>query len=98
MNKWNHRVIKHVTDKGETWFGIHEVHYDGNMEPTGCTENPINLTSEDLNGLRWQVSKIKLALSEPILDFKYFTRLERKAKNAKSNNKDNKDNKNNKKS
>ena len=72
---WNFRVLRHVyVDKDgnqEEYFAVHEVHYE-NGNPVGCTKDPIDLGSENLKGLRWQLKKVKRGLGKPILDYDRF--------------------------
>jgi len=72
---WNYRVLRHeyVSGDGDTeeYLAVHEVHYE-NDNPIGCTKEPIDLGSENLEGLRWQLEKIKEGLDKPVLDYEKF--------------------------
>jgi len=74
---WNHRVIRHVLLE-DTWLAIHEVHYDEDGEPNGCTKEPIQIIQEDLDAIKWEIDKIKSALEKPVIDFSFFEEQERK--------------------
>jgi hypothetical protein len=75
---WNYRVIKSIDDFGESTFAIHEVYYEENNQPIACSENPIGIISETLDGLTKQFDLFKLALDKPILEMNYFENLEKK--------------------
>lgn len=69
MVSWNYRVIQHDYDDGaggtETMFGIHEVHYDDNGEPTMMSAEPVRAECEDL---LWMLRVFSEAATRPILD------------------------------
>jgi len=44
---WNYRIIRHKGEVSE-WLAIHEVFYDDEGNPDGCTENPIHIIGDDL--------------------------------------------------
>lgn len=70
---WNHRVVRHVNDSGESaepWYAIHEVHYDENGKPTGWTANHIAPGSESLSGLMTELGWMLQACGKPILTVK----------------------------
>lgn len=73
---WNHRVYRHKYKhkfSGEEleYLAIHEAYYpDYDTDvPNGYTKDIINMQSDDLEGLRWQLTKALEALDKPILDF-----------------------------
>lgn len=72
---WNYRVIKRNYD-GVEKFGIYEVYYNENDEPTSCTKNPVPIESFNLKELEEDIDKIREALSEPVLNYKKFEDLE----------------------
>lgn len=67
---WNLRVI--VTEEpviggdDELEYALHEVYYSEGV-PNGLTKNPIRVSGESLEALKWYVDKMKLALEKPIL-------------------------------
>ena len=65
MSTWNYRVLATKTDEG-IYLQVHEVYYTNGV-PDGYTEKPITIESDTLKGIRWQISKIKKCLGEPIL-------------------------------
>ena len=73
---WNHRVYRHkykntLTGEEQEYLGIHESYYpnyDTDI-PNGHTQDIINMQSDDLEGLRWQLTKALEALDKSILDF-----------------------------
>lgn len=76
---WNYRVLKHrekhphyeknkgVFPEFVEYFAVHEVYYHD--DKLGYTKEPISLSSEDMEGLEWQIEKIREALKKPILDY-----------------------------
>ena len=63
---WNHRVLAHDSKDG-VYLQIHEVYYDEHGLPTSYTKEPVTVGSEDLNGIRWTLNKMKACLKKPIL-------------------------------
>jgi len=72
---WNHRVIRHVTDEGDEWFGIHEVYYDDG-EPHSCTKEHISPCQEDIPALKWELEKMLQAIDKPVIDYQHFLDIE----------------------
>lgn len=68
---WNHRILarKH---KGEVYYQIHEVYYDDNGKPNSYTANPITISSDDIEGIKWQLEHISKCLDKPILSLEDF--------------------------
>lgn len=68
---WNLRVVATeepmIGGPPEIDFAIHEVYYDKNGKPDGMTKNPIRVSGESIEALRWYMDKMKLALEKPIL-------------------------------
>jgi hypothetical protein len=64
---WNYRVIKSHLPNGEEEFGIHEVYYDENGNPSMTTERAIAAYGETLDELRADVQRQLEALSKPVL-------------------------------
>lgn len=65
---WNHRIYF----DGEV-YGIHETHYNENGKPYAITEEPITISADTIEGLEWQLNKIKKCFEKPVLtkdDFK----------------------------
>jgi hypothetical protein len=65
---WGYRVMRH-TEEPPAYFAVHEVHYDGDGNVRGWTQNPAVLLSEDSDGLRWTLERVREALDRPALDF-----------------------------
>jgi len=63
---WNYRVIRHVEPDWDETFAIHEVYYNDDGEPDGCTTEAI-IAGEDLQDLDRILDMMRRALSEPIL-------------------------------
>lgn len=68
---WNHRVLAHES-KGEVYYQVHEVYYDDNGKPNGYTANPITISGDDIESIKWQLEHISKCLEKPILSLKYF--------------------------
>lgn len=66
---WNHRILAHEFPDGTIELHIHEVYYDKHGVPDGCTKNPISIGAEDIDGMNWQLEKIKECLEKPIIYF-----------------------------
>jgi hypothetical protein len=81
---WNYRIIKHSDGNPENdYYGIHEVFYNKRGKPNSCTKDVIDVLAEDIKGIKWVLSKMKLALGRPVIDFSYFENMEAKAIKAK---------------
>ena len=73
MSTWNYRMIEHKNADGSSWFAIHEVYYEENGNPIGCTEGPCSAHGEDTEALITDMQYMMLALNKPVLlysDFK----------------------------
>ena len=79
---WNYRVMRHSsrnekTGEEEVWLGIHEVYYRDDdvddltvdVNETGYTVEPVRVTADDVEGLRWVLEKMSEALDKPVLNF-----------------------------
>lgn len=64
---WNHRVLAVQHVDGSIQFQIHEVYYNNLGIPTTYTENPISISGEDIDSIKWQLKHIKKCLKKPIL-------------------------------
>jgi hypothetical protein len=68
---WSYRVIRvpNETSKSGYSFAIHEVYYsESSGEPRSWTEHSVEVSAEDLDGLRWVLDRMQDALSKPILE------------------------------
>lgn len=68
MSHWNHRIVKkyfHETD--ETYFTIHEAHYNDNGDLYGYTESGVDPCGESLEALRETLHMMLRALDKPVL-------------------------------
>ena len=74
---WNHRIIRHETGTEEEYLAVHEVYYDDDNNPHSCTSEPIHIIEEDLEGMKWTISKIQEATDKPILEYQYFLDMEK---------------------
>ena len=61
---WNHRILK----RHKEWLSVHEVHYDRNGEIDGYSSNPTTIESEDIDGIKWQLDRIREACDKPIIE------------------------------
>lgn len=65
---WNHRILYHPSEKkGAGFFAVHEVYYDKNDAPNGCTTNPSTLSFDDMDEYHWLLKKLEIAGKKPIL-------------------------------
>jgi hypothetical protein len=70
---WSYRVVKYVTtiplgDRDIT-YSIHSVYYDENNDIVNISERPQYPMSDDLEGLKWTLSKMMEACNKPIIDY-----------------------------
>jgi hypothetical protein len=65
---WNYRVVRSPNAE-EGISAIHEVYCsEASGEPRSWTENPVDVSAENLDGLRWVLDRMQDALSKPILE------------------------------
>jgi len=76
---WNFRIVKHKHKHGD-YYAIHEVFYNDKNKPRSCTKDPVDITSEEIKGIRWCLNKMRLALKKPVLDYDYFEKKGKKGK------------------
>ncbi len=72
---WNYRVVRKVyTQDNATYdtFGIHEVYYDADGEPSSCTEEPIRLDACSEYELISTYEYIRRAFGKPTLEYDIF--------------------------
>ena len=63
---WNYRILAHK-DGDEMYFQIHEVHYDGDGNPTAYTTNGVAVGDNDLSGINWVLDRMRESINKPIL-------------------------------
>ncbi|SER48441.1 hypothetical protein SAMN05216409_12717 [Pseudomonas lutea] len=78
--RWNFRVMRHAPtpESNEEFLAIHEVYYsDDHTEETeeqmaklGYTSNPVSVTGESVESLRWTLTRMLEALDKPVLPYK----------------------------
>jgi len=78
---WNYRVMKHeeINSEGEkeVWYGMHEVYYRDDevddmavkSDEIGYTKEPVKVTSDNINDLKWILEEMLNSLNKPILDY-----------------------------
>jgi hypothetical protein len=81
---WNHRVVRRTYPNGETYLEIHECFYEKGEpvdgKPWGIGERPrlgklSDLTDrivpggEDIEDLRWLLTKMLECLDKPVIDY-----------------------------
>jgi len=73
---WKYRIIKHKNKENpfEDDYAIHEVYYDENNKPYMYTKNPITITANSTQGIKWIVDKIKIGIKKPTLNEKIFNK------------------------
>lgn len=72
---WNYRVIRHDPKPGDPshiWYGLHEVFYDDNGEPAGCTLNAIAPIWGEEDSGEEVLQMMGQAFGRPIIDFHDF--------------------------
>lgn len=80
MSYWNYRVLaKKVGNEIE--YGLYEVYYDDEDNPTSCSTNSCNPLcyssegNEPIESLNWILEVMKKALEKPIIDYDNFPNL-----------------------
>lgn len=73
---WNYRIIKHVQDD-EVYYGVHEVFYNANRQPSGYSVQPVFIVDEvpgesHLLACRDVIAKILDGVNKPVLEEKDF--------------------------
>ena len=71
--RWNHRVMRIVHNDDAPIYGIHEVYYHDDGTPRAYSSEPVDVSADDIEGLKWTLEMMLAALSKPVLspsDFK----------------------------
>jgi hypothetical protein len=63
---WNYRIFK----TGPNWYQIKETYYDKDGKVSNWTKDACTLSSESIDGLEWQLKKMKKAFKLPVLNEK----------------------------
>ena len=66
---WNHRVMRREHENSEPTYGIHEVYYKQGKADM-WTDDPVEVTGDDIQELKQTLERMILALEKPILNFK----------------------------
>lgn len=66
---WNYRILQY--EDGE--YGLHEVYYDDEGRPEGCTEDALLGPYERPTDLLWDLENIKEALRKEIIRYDKFS-------------------------
>jgi hypothetical protein len=70
---WSYRVVKQVTKipLGDTdiSYGIHTVYTDENGVIVNISEKPSYPISDDMDGLKWNLESMMLAVDKPVIDY-----------------------------
>jgi len=82
---WNHRILRHEEEDKSEWFAIHEVFYNNEGIPHSCTENPISIIQPDIEGIKWEIDKLAIAIDKPFIEYSYFEELEAKLEDDNEN-------------
>ena len=68
MSYWNHRVVKtHYPKTDETFFTIHEAHYNDDGEIYTYTVSGVDPCGESIEELRDILNRMMSALDKPVL-------------------------------
>ncbi len=68
MGYWNHRIVKkYFPETDETYFTVHEAHYNDNGDLYGYTESGVDPCGESLEALRETLHMMLRALDKPVL-------------------------------
>lgn len=70
---WSYRVVKTVTKiplgNIDISYSIHSVYTDENGDIVNISENPTYPISDDMDGLKWNLESMMLAVDKPIIDY-----------------------------
>lgn len=68
---WNHRVLAtveyHLNNEPEICFSMHEVYYDKNGIPDRYTSEPIRISTDSMEGMKWILDRMQECLTKPVL-------------------------------
>lgn len=64
---WNYRVLMLTNEQNETYFEVHEVHYDENHNPHKWAESHNLLVDDTLDELRESYEYMSKAFESPVL-------------------------------
>ena len=62
---WNHRVLR---NKKYDWVAVHEVYYSPEGKIDGYSKNPVTIGADDIEGIKWQLDRIREACDKPIIE------------------------------
>jgi hypothetical protein len=80
MATWNYRVLERADKKsGDKTFAIHEVYYNDEDKPDGCTKNAVAPMGESLEELKDDMDHYRQALEKPILMYDSLEEVERES-------------------
>jgi hypothetical protein len=61
---WSYRILKEI-EGNEATYSIYEVY----TNPLGWNQDPCRVTSDSVDGLRWQLQGMMKALDQPVIAF-----------------------------
>ena len=68
---WNLRVLvteeKMIGGADELCFALHEVYYNSKKIPNTSTKNPVKVLYDSVEGLKWYIEQMNIALTKPAL-------------------------------
>lgn len=73
---WNYRVLrrrtKDIFGREVESYGVHEVYYDDDGEPSSCTMNSVGPSGDTFEDLAADLRLLVAALNKPILEYDSF--------------------------
>lgn len=69
MATWNYRLMKHENDKGEVFYGVHEVYYDENGDIEGWSEESVSPVKESVDELKEELERMMMSFEKEMLDY-----------------------------
>jgi hypothetical protein len=69
---WNYRVLKRRHSDDEVTYGIHEVYYDKQGNPSFCSTNPMEPFGSTFKDLNLDFSLMRKAFKLPVLNYQDF--------------------------
>lgn len=69
MTHWNYRLMKHENDKGEIFYGVHEVYYDETGDIEGWSEESVIPMGDSKDELKKTLENLMVSLEKEVLDY-----------------------------
>lgn len=67
MSHWNHRVVKQILPDGTDWYSVREVFYNDDNSIYAYTEEPVDISGENIDSLKEYCQWVINCLDKDIL-------------------------------